>query len=263
MFKILLLFSFFSAIYTNSNKKGIVGNRFAGNFNQINAKWYYAYNDNNGSQNQRFHSYNITYIPMIFSPIDYLIPSKKYDKVLGFNEPDIGYNGSFRKPLSLSPNQTLMHWGIIDNYNASYVISPAVLQGNLFQWMPSFLAGNGTYKPKIDALALHWYGDNIYKFLKYIDSAWNTFGLPIWVTEFSKRDKVINYKYNAPCIESVNNTISMEKFVRIAIKEMENRTYIKGYAWYSDLDMPFLSCYSLWDKNKNLTKLGKIYAGII
>ncbi|KAF9469066.1 glycosyl hydrolase catalytic core-domain-containing protein [Collybia nuda] len=157
---------------------------------------------------QKAKSLGFDPIPMLWSEkqlADFkrLVVKGYASTVLGFNEPNQ------KGQADMTPQHAADVWrqNINPLKDQGYrLISPAVTSApSGKQWMKDFFtACNGCH---FDGLALHWYGNSPQEFIKYITDFHNTFGLPIWVTEFAcqcTRDEVFTFMKTVK--DFMNNT---------------------------------------------------------
>jgi hypothetical protein len=114
------------------------------------------------------------------------------------------------------------------------LVSPAVSDtGEGQQWLASFMSQAAANNLKVDAVAFHWYGvstpDNpagaASLFLSRVQSYYNSYQKPVFITEFAIHDWGGNYS-DAAIIEA------NRQFLDIVIPELESRSYVAGYSWY-------------------------------
>jgi Glycosyl hydrolase catalytic core len=243
-----------SRVPIDSIKRGAIGNAAAGNLNDVNAAWYYTYDPDS---NTRLRVHGVPYVGMVFCNAR-PIPNPAPEYLLGYNEPDTTAPNPCKRRV-LTPSEVIDFWPQMEASGAK-LGSPAPLEPNMFTWVGEFLRGKEGYKPRVDFLTVHWYGNDARKFLAFVDKCWNTFGLPIWVTEFAMVDTPFITK--AACIVSPEMELSRRMFMKIAMSGLESREYVHRYSWYGDFLKEAHACYTLWDKDGNLTYLGRIYGGL-
>lgn len=135
--------------------------------------------------------------------------------LLGFNEPD--NSGQ----CNISPSAAASAWKTyMQPYASSNVklVSPAVTNGGGetgLQWMSEFL-GNCT-GCTVDVIALHWYSSYAPDFQNHVESAYNMFGKPIWVTEFGLTS---------------STDAQIESFLESAMPWMDSTSYVQRYAYF-------------------------------
>jgi hypothetical protein len=115
------------------------------------------------------------------------------DYILGFNEPERAEQANMTVAEAIALWPKLMTTG-------KKLVSPAVGTDSLgMTWLTSFLSEVNRLNLRVDAVAIHWYGDvrptNAHTgFLNRIDAIYNTFTnnagqkYPLWITEFGGID---------------------------------------------------------------------------
>src|SRR4051794_16760887 len=212
------------------------------NLQAIGAGWYYTWGTGLGTPG----NFDAKNIPMFWNaPSQSTITNVKGrspEWILGFNEPERS------DQANMTFDQALASWSTISNSFAGTVtklISPGVsdtLEGRA--WLSSFMTElnarktnpqNANYNPdlRVDAVAFHWYGvstpDNpsaaASSFLGSVDLYHNTYGLPVFITEFAIHDWGNNYT-DAQIIEA------NRQFLNIVIPALDSRSYVTGYSWF-------------------------------
>ena len=114
----------------------------------------------------------------------------------------------------------------------------------------------------MDAVAFHWYGVSTpndpvgaaNSFLSRVDSYHNSYGLPVFITEFAIHDWGNVYS-DAQIIEA------NRQFLNVVIPGLESRSYVAGYSWYNWFsDSPL---YTGSGTNLTPTQMGWSYIGAI
>ena len=107
-------------------------------------------------------------------------------------------------------------------------------------------------------MAVHWYAPpNSASFLRWIDSIYAIYKLPIWVTEFAVADWNID-----PSIgESRYSLNDVQVFMNATLPELMKRDYVQKFSWKtrSTTDVNMWSS-ALLNPDNSLTALGEIYA---
>ncbi|MEM8944457.1 MAG: glycosyl hydrolase [Planctomycetota bacterium] len=119
------------------------------------------------------------------------------------------------------------------------LITPAISDNQEGRdWLADFMSQANANNYRMDGLAFHWYGasnpnnpaGSANNFLSRVDFYWNTYGLPLWITEFAMHDW-----------EGDNTDAEMlaanEQFLDIVLPELESRSYVEAYSfyhWFSD-----------------------------
>lgn len=236
-----------------SRKRGVADNYAAGNASLLNGVWFYTWGakewvlkENKGKKGPEF-------VPMIARRETVYPPEQAAPAVvLGFNEPDV-VSGA-----SLTPAQALELWPAVERIGAGRIGSPACTRRYIFEWLPLFLAGTSAYKPRVDFVAVHWYSGSAFEFLQFLDKVWRTFGLPIWVTEFSIADWGASAE--KPSLFTEDDVIA---FILATVPRMEALAYVERYAWYSDPALPAVAFASLWRDTSTPSDAGLFYAGVL
>jgi hypothetical protein len=232
-----------------SSKRGLADNATTYDHLQATgASWYYTW----GTSPDNPGNFDATHYPMFWnapsqSTIDN-VKSRNPSNVLGFNEPERS------DQANMTVDQALASWSTISNSFAGTTtkfISPGVSDtvdsGNTIggrTWLSNFMTElnarktdpqNPDYNPnlRIDAVAFHWYGASTpndpagaaSSFLGSVDLYHNTYGLPVYITEFAIHDWG-NVYTDAQIIEA------NREFLNIVIPALESRSYVAGYSWF-------------------------------
>ncbi|TWU22708.1 glycosyl hydrolase [Bythopirellula polymerisocia] len=234
-------FLFASLVHSQDTKRGIAGGTIA-NANALNSRWYYHWSNNPPAEVTN-GSFNGQYTPMIWSANTTNIQSRvnnilsyadslNVEYVLGFNEPE--------RPdqANMSVSNAINVWDIMDDQLAGAglkLVSPAVsdnLEGR--EWLADFMSQAASMNLTIDALAFHWYGTvnianptaSANNFLNRVDSYHNTYGLPVWITEFAGMDFGTD-SYTSEELINFNAA-----FLDIVVPALESRSYVERYSWW-------------------------------
>ena len=219
--------------------------------------WYYNWGENPSGGDQYK---GVSYVPMVWKEtnannfknrVNNAI-NKGYKEILTFNEPDL--KGQCDMPV----NDVYNVWQGIDNFNGNIRISSPVTavwpkaSGNWFQPFMSKLTGND-YKP--DFISIHCYPDNYggagmarWFVEEVVDWTWNTYHVPIWITEFSTKGSVTATGGNGT-----------KEFWETVMPLLDEREYVERYAGFcfNAANMP--NC-GLWNYNTGeLTPGGEMY----
>lgn len=132
--------------------------------------------------------------------------------------------------------------------------SPAIANGRYgLPWLISFISDLGGLQAcGIDQIVLHVYSSSIDDFKTHIEEVYNTFGLPIWVTEFA----CSNLDPKAPVSEE-----DVLKFMREAVQFLEQEEYVDKYAWFGAMENigEDVGRANALQKRGELTEAGKLY----
>lgn len=183
-------------------------------------------------------------------------PSVKY--LLGFNEPN------FRDQANLTPTQAAEAWSVLeeiaDEYNLK-LVSPApnwcgwcVEEGGTtyyspYDWLRDFF--DACPNCRVDYIGVHFYMGAMESVKGSVDSLWNQFHKPVWLTEFNL-DK--NGMGN-------NGTADEQRaFMVKMIDWMERDEHVYRYAWF--LGRGGIISDLIASDRKTPTLLGKVYANM-
>jgi hypothetical protein len=101
--------------------------------------------------------------------------------ILGFNEPDR------TDQANMTVQQVLDLWPQLEQTDLP-LVSPAVATA-YGGWLGDFYTQANSRGFRVDFTAVHWYGNpNASGFINHLQSVYNTWGRPIWLTEFSTVD---------------------------------------------------------------------------
>ncbi|MEM8946959.1 MAG: glycosyl hydrolase [Planctomycetota bacterium] len=174
-----------------------------------------------------------------------------YDTLLGFNEPDLATQANMTVQEALERWPTLQATGL-------RLGSPAPANFNN-GWITQFMDGvSSDANLHVDFIAMHGYtGADPQTLLDTIDGIYNTYGLPIWITEFAVRDG------NAAVpADNIYTDQQVYNYMADVLPALESRSYVERYAWFpGERDNPFLTSSALFEDNGSLTKLGRLYVG--
>ncbi|HEY7089193.1 MAG TPA: glycosyl hydrolase [Tepidisphaeraceae bacterium] len=219
-----------------SSKRGFADT--GANYNNLQATgsgWYYTWGT--GAANPG--NFDAKFYPMFWNaPSQTTINNVKNTNpqyVLGFNEPERS------DQANMTVAQAITSWTAISNSftgTTTQLVSPSVADtGGATggqQWLANFMSMANTNGLKVDAVSFHWYGvstpDNpsgaASSFLSRVDSYHNSYGKPVFITEFAIHDWGGIYT-DAQIIEA------NRQFLNIVIPGLESRSYVAGYAWYN------------------------------
>jgi hypothetical protein len=221
----------------------------------LNAGWYYNWNLNGPAQP------NTEYVPMAWgasgtfpSAISQLIAKKKTTNILGFNESDNcedqsgQYNNLCQPEVAVAYYENLMSTGV-------RLGTPAPRENGPTGWLRDFATIAKARDVRFDFVAVHWYdwGSNpastpnataqeiFNRFKTYLQSVYNLYQLPIWITEF-------NANPNRP-------NATHEGFLQLALPFLDTLRYVERYAFFQ----PIGGAANYLDAGGNLTNIGTLY----
>jgi putative glycosyl hydrolase len=229
------------------------------------AGWYYTWGTGSASPD----NFDANHYPMFWNaPSQNTITNVKNRNptyVLGFNEPERS------DQANMSVASAISSWTAISNAftgTNTKLVSPAVADTGGATggqaWLASFMQQATAANLKVDAVAFHWYGVSTpsnpagaaSSFLSRVDSYHNSYGLPVFITEFAIHDWGNAYT-DAEIIEA------NRQFLNIVIPGLESRPYVAGYAWFHWFgDAPL---YTPPNANSNLipTPMAYSYIGAV
>ncbi len=142
--------------------------------------------------------------------------------LLGFNEPD------GRAQANLGVRRALDLWPRLEATGLR-LGSPAAARAG---WLEQFMAGVDERGLRVDFVCLHWYGDvtrvrAVGELRAFLVGAWERFGLPIWLTEFSGSTGRWLEIANPPVDAAANAA-----FVREAVPMLRELPFVERFAWF-------------------------------
>ena len=197
--------------------------------------WYYNWG-NKTALNTR-----ATFVPMVYSG-KRTAPAANVEHVLGFNEPD------HPKQANMTVLEALEAWSTVTS-KARYTVAPA-MAGNPVtgDWLPAFLKA----KPKVDAIAVHWYkGADARKFIADLKAIHEAYGKPLWITEYCPQTSASSEQQPDRFTPA-----QVADFIAETSSWMEQTEWVQRYAWHH----PKAGTCRLFDDEGKLTATGKAYA---
>ena len=204
-----------------------------------NAGWYYGWRPDKPSG---VGNYDAEFVPMIWgqwqanqSEINNILSYGDVEWVLGFNEPERSDQANISVETAISAWRTLSN-----GFSGTDVklVSPGVADTGGTDggqtWLANFMSQANSEGLKVDAVAFHWYGVSTptdpvgaaNSFLSRVDSYHNSYGLPVWITEFGIIDWGGSYT-----TEEMREANAI--FLENVIPALESRSYVEGYAFYN------------------------------
>jgi hypothetical protein len=171
---------------THYPKKGCAG--YEGDHAQFGLDWAYNYDDNTGVSLPP----SVDFVPMIhdayWEPLsDVQARASGWrdeappDYLLAYNEPDNATQAN------MSTNTVISLWPSLQSLNVP-LLSPA-MQNTLDAWAYSFFNLIASNHFRVDYTAVHLYvPPNAASLISDLESAYSTWGYPVWLTEFSPVD---------------------------------------------------------------------------
>ncbi|MDD2798032.1 MAG: glycoside hydrolase family protein [Bacteroidales bacterium] len=187
--------------------------------------------------------------------IEWEIANKKVNYLLGFNEP----NGASQ--ADMTPQEAIDYWPYLMSFNIP-LGSPApagIMKGNSGAiWMDEFMSLVKEKNYRVDFLCMHMYPSKAENFKALVDSVWNRYGLPIWITEFCLNDPAAT--------ETVPNKFTQDDviaFMADVLPWLDSKPYVKRYSWFGapPANKYGLTSSQLFDpQTGELTRVGQYYA---
>ena len=228
----------------------------AGDIQYMNNDWFYKWSNNGDSDLDR------EYTPMAWgkgaaddeNDIEIIKNKYKSTHLLAFNEPDDcnGQSGQYGNmcvvDTSLTYYKNLLKSGL-------RMVSPACRQDAVFNWLNEFNSKAIDENIRIDVIAVHWYDwgsnpqnspnanpqDVFNRFVNYLESLHQMYGLPIWITEFNANRH--------------RNEWVHRQFLQLALPFLEETDYIERYSFFP----PTTQVANFFDDNNNFTQIGEFY----
>ena len=228
----------------------------AGDIQYMNNNWFYKWSNNGDSDLDR------EYTPMAWgkgaadddNDIEIIKNKYKSTHILAFNEPDDcnGQSGQYGNmcivDTSLTYYKNLLKSGL-------RMVSPACRQDAVFNWLNEFNSKAIDENIRIDVIAVHWYDwgsntqnspnanpqDVFNRFVSYLESVHQMYGLPIWITEFNANRH--------------RNEWVHRQFLQLALPFLEETDYIERYSFFP----PTTQVANFFDDNNNFTQIGEFY----
>jgi len=175
--------------------------------------------------------------------------------VLGFNEPDQSGQSNMSPGTAVS-----LWWQYINPLKSSHGLrlgAPAVSSANSgLPWLQNFVSQCSGCS--IDFIPIHWYGSNPAYFQSYVQNIYNTFGKPIWVTEFA----CVQYVSSDPACDQNG----VDTFLQQTVTWLYAQNYVERFAWFGAMrSVPsgIPSYDALLTSNGNsLSQAGSLYISI-
>ena len=263
--RILILFFCYSLLAQENLelKKGVAfsvsyENSWHQRFDKLKPHWHYSWN----WELRANYPEGVEFVPMIWgrgsatqARIDYLnnlASLGEIQNILTFNEPDL------ESQSNMSVDEVVNLWPLLETLNVP--ISSPVASAPLNDWMRDFMEKASNQNLRVDFVAIHIYHKNDpVKFIELVEEVYQTYGKPIWITEFAVRDT--NATITNPNIYSESYVLS---FMQYVLDELYELDYVKRYSWFdpnaNNPKYPRLQTADIIDENDQLTTLGEYYA---
>ncbi|GGA81410.1 glycosyl hydrolase [Puia dinghuensis] len=169
--------------------------------------------------------------------------------ILGFNEPD--------RPdqSNMTVSQALAYWPQLESIGLP-LGSPAT-SWPTNQWFSDFMDSVSAEKLRVDFICVHMYvGTDDNSFVQTLQTVYNKYHLPIWITEFATAD----WKASTPAANQYTPADALG-FMQRLLPKLDSLSYVQRYSWFSgDPGSAALWPSALINTNGQLTTLGAWYA---
>jgi hypothetical protein len=215
----------------------------------MNLSWYYNW----GLRKRNLYTdmHGIEFVPMFWGyneawgegflegamqDLDAIAADDSITHLLGFNEPD------HSEQSNMTVEQALELWPLLEA-TGKRLGSPApagkgAALGNN-NWLDRFMKGCAERGYRVDFICLHIYQEphNINYLLDYVEDAYEKYGLPIWITEWS----LVNWTGVSPAEDK------QVAYLTEVIERLENIPYVERHAWFNIDDYREPSQTDTWD----------------
>jgi len=142
------------------------------------------------------------------------------DCLLGFNEPDnLGQ-------ANMSVDLVIDYWPILEGASRR-LGSPGAVHADR-EWMLDFMKKAGDKDLRVDFICAHWYDlPDPSILLNRLQSIYELYGMPIWLTEFACVDW--DAGLGNPCFTQKD----VVHFIETVLPEFEKMPFVERYAWFS------------------------------
>ncbi|TDW96157.1 glycosyl hydrolase [Dinghuibacter silviterrae] len=247
---------------THSAKKGgcfstnTTNGTWQGDLVSLNAQWFYTW----GTPLPPSPPKGMEFVPMFWGAgnvtaanitlVQQMKTQGTAKYVLGFNEPD--QSGQSNMTVS----QALALWPQLESIGLP-LGSPAVSYPTV-TWFTEFMDSVAAEHLRVDFICVHMYvGLDANNFVQVLQTLYNQYHLPIWVTEFASAD----WNATSPT-NNVYNAGQVLGFMQSLLPKLDSLSFVQRYSWFSgDPNSAALWPSAMVDANGQLTTLGSWYAG--
>lgn len=247
----------------------------------LNVSWNYSWNSNLVDEQPE----GVEFMPMVFGrrwfqsddfaaelpgrlqpTIVPQIQAGRIKRFLGPNEPDRDKHGN------MTVGETLAIWPALEALRVP-LCSPSCAntegtdaadeanQGTGGNWMPAFMKEADQRGLRIDYIGTHGYpGPNAAAFKIKLRRIFEKYGRrPLLITEFG----VADWNTGGDITKHRYTQAQVLQFMKELLPWMERQDWIAGYAWFPfNQDSPHGTSAALFDKNGNLTAVGRYYRSV-
>ena len=218
----------------------------------VGARWYY-----NWTPRPSRGAIHAEFVPMVWGPqsVDTDLAAAQRSgarDLLTFNEPDSATEGN------VTVAQAIAFWPKFEATGLR-LGSPATTTGS--PWIDQFMAEARRRHLRVDFLCLHWYGDitapdSVGTLRAYLQTYWERYHLPIWLTEYSGAD--FSFHRRKTTVED------NAQFAAASAAMLDKLPFVERYAWFGtqwtpdSKDYPASGLYN--NATHALTPVGAAYA---
>lgn len=177
--------------------------------------------------------------------------AKKFQQVLGFNEPDHKDQSDMTVEQALNLWPTLMELGV-------RLGSPGCAHPDR-EWMKGFMAGVDERKLRVDFVTVHSYGGlDADALIKRLESVHQMYQRPLWITEFGVGDWQAKTR-----AENRYQPEQIVTFMEKLLPRLDALDLVERYAWFpSKPDSSSLGPCALFAEDGSLTRVGEAYRSV-
>lgn len=255
--------------YNNSTRES------AEKINDLKVSWYYNWGCDDVAT-VKAKGIDAEYVPMIWGGGDSVISnvqkvkagaqSGDFKYLLTFNEPDM------KDQSNLTLSQIISYWDVLEQAglplsSPAYVsYDPSVTDNELDQFMTAAKENDC----RVDFIALHYYSvyyeeDAVEKILKVLQTVYDRYQLPIWLTEFGAIDVAYNAQNPGSSVSAKDTETNAKKYMTTLLPRMEKLGFVERYSWFLDNfggrdDAPVNATHTaLYTLSDNISALGTAY----
>jgi len=246
------------AVTLTSQRKGVSTWNFTGApqaLAESGASWYYNWGS---APNGITAPSGVSYVPMIWgaaSVTDATMAQVRGEGkiLLGFNEPDMAGQANMTPAQALALWPKLMATGMT-------LGSPAVATGAATPggWLDQFMTGAKQDGYRVDFITVHWYGGDfrtgpaVQELQSYLQSIWDRYHLPIWLTEFA----LTSYSGGTATFPA---EAEQAAFLTAATTMLDGLSYVQRYAWFALPTSSGSGTTGLFDPGPSVTQVGRAF----
>lgn len=203
--------------------------RFSKDVDRLGCGWYYNWTPNRDALAREIRA---EFVPMVWNGKDATVKNLTrlknagFPTLLTFNEPDGKEQANMTVEQALALWPRLMRTGMRLGSPAPAAITKSK------DWLRHFMAEADARGYRVDFICLHWYGDitapdAVDQLKNFLESQWQLYRRPLWLTEFSGSTGSW-LKFANPPVTAAKNAA----FIRQALPMLESLPYVERYAWF-------------------------------